>query len=348
MQVHKYRYIPDPQEVAPGVFSVPISQPFYAPNNVYIIKSEEPTLIDSGYIENLGMLQRALRKIGLGFRDIRHVFYTHEHIDHISGALSLRFYTQAKFYAMAGLLAECRDYTGTMAAFERAGERLIYKAHGDADERRAELERQRKAWKRFYDNAREPGKQLSELQIDIELVEGDVIDVGGREIGFLHTPGHNKHHLTPYILGEGLYFTGDLVLENVSAVYAELDGNLSDYYRSLERLLRLPVKRLLPAHGEEPADPHKRIKLIHKTLKLLERGVARRLREEGERDLKELALEAMGEKVRSSSHYVTAIATIHSMLLALVQRGQVGVREVDPPYERYFWIGDGRSETEAA
>ena len=142
--------------------------------------------------------------------------------------------------------------------------------------------------------------------------------------------------MTPYILGEGIYFTGYLVVENISSVYAELDGNLEEYRRSLSRLLRIPIKRLLPAHGQEPGDPHRAIKLLSKTLALLERGVIRRLRE-SEHDLSGLVREAMGAKVTGSSHYTTAVAIIHAIVLELQKRGDVTVHEVDPPYERYSW-----------
>jgi glyoxylase-like metal-dependent hydrolase (beta-lactamase superfamily II) len=175
--------------------------------------------------------------------------------------------------------------------------------------------------------------------MDEELLEGDVIRVGRREIGFLHTPGHNRWHLTPYILGESIYFTGDLVLENISSVYAEIDGNLNDYYNSLHRLSRLPVERLLPAHGQEPESPARAIRLLSKTLGLLERGVMRRLKQ-GQFDLKELAVSAMGAKIMDSSHFITAIAIIHAIIQKFNAAGCVQVHEIEPPYEQYSWRAD--------
>ncbi len=314
-----------------------IPQPFYAPNNLYLILSGEPTLIDTGYIQNLGLLQRGLKKLGLSLAKIRHIIYTHDHIDHISAALTLRFYTDATMYGMMGMAAAVGGYKEHIRRFQRAMNRLIYKAHGNPDVRRNELERAERGWQRFFESVDTGAKYQDHLKIDVELREGDVIRIGRREIGFLQTPGHNCWHLTPYILGEGIYFTGDLVLENISAVYAELDGNLEDYRRSLDRLLRIPIRRLMPAHGREPEDPHRAIKLLSKTLALLERGVIRRLRER-EYDLSSLVREAMGEKVTGSSHYTTAVAIIHAIVLELQKRGEIVVHEVDPPYERYVWV----------
>lgn len=136
-----------------------------------------------------------------------------------------------------------------------------------------------------------------------------------------------------------IYFTGDLVLQNISSIYAEIDGNLYDYHRSLDRLSKLPIRRLLPAHGSEPQDPQRAIKLLSKTLNLLERGVVRRLKED-DQDLSTLVLEAMGEKVANSSYYNTALAILHSLIRKLIDQGQVQILEVDPPYEKYRWIGD--------
>lgn len=336
MRLHRYESVPEFREIGDDLFVVAIAQPFYAPNNVYLIRSSEPTLIDTGYIQNLGLLQRALRGLGLSFRNIRHIFYTHEHIDHISGALTLRHYTDARMYGMKGMADWVGQYSRFIQMFQRAMERLIYKAHPDRETRHDMLEKSRAAWLNFLASTKGQGRYDDRVILDVELVEGDVIEIGGRELGFLHTPGHNRHHLTPYLLGEGIYFTADLVLENISAIYAELDGNLQAYHRSLARMMRLPVRRLLPGHGPEPASPQKAIKLIAKTLSLLERGVMRRLRE-GEMDLAELTRGALGEKAQLSSHYITALATVHAILLELIARGEVGVREVDPPYERYFW-----------
>lgn len=338
MKVHQYkRHIPPVEEIGPELYRTSIPQPFYAPNNIYILNGPEPAIIDSGYVQNLGLLQRSLRQIGLSLAKIKHVFYTHNHVDHISAAIVIRYYSKAKLYGMAGMAEHIGHYGKHLQEFERAVYRLVYKALHDQADRKARLEKEREGWQRFFKSISSGEHKVDPLmKIDVGLVEGDVISIGDREIGFLHTPGHNNWHLTPYILGEGVYFTGDLVLENVSSIYAELDGDLGDYHRSLERLLNMPIKRLLPAHGKEPEDPKRAIKVLKKTLALLERGVIRRLKE-GEHDLQELALAAMGEKIQDSSHYVTGLAIIHAIIQRLIQRDEVGVHEVDPPYERYYW-----------
>lgn len=337
MKVFSYEDVPEPKLVGEGIYRITIPQPFYSANHVYLILSKEPALIDAGFVLNLGLLQRSLQKINFSFRQIKHIFFTHNHIDHISSAISLPFYTRAKLYGMEGMANNVGDYIEHLNHFNRAEIRLFYKGIHNRAERNRQIHRLKKNWNDFLSEYETGRKSRPIIKMDVELVEGDVIDIGGREIGFLHTPGHNIWHLTPYILEEGIYFTGDVILNNISSIYAEVDGDLSKYHNTLQRLLKLPIQRILPAHGEEPKDPQRAIKLLSKTLNLLERGVIRRLKEGDSYDLSELACAAMGSKVKTSQYYVVSLAIMHSIILKLIASGQVVILEVDPPYERYCW-----------
>ncbi|MEM7184119.1 MAG: MBL fold metallo-hydrolase [Spirochaetota bacterium] len=337
MKVRKFANTPIVEDIGNGILKFSLPQPFYADNNIYIIQAEEPALIDSGFSQNLGLLQAALQSVGLNLHKIKHIFYTHNHVDHISAALNIRFYSNARLYGMKGMAQGVGDYGEYMESFNRTIIRLLYKAIQDTKIRTEKVELERRNHREFMDSLVRTKKADPILKMDTELVQGDVVSLGDREVGFLHTPGHNSWHLTPYILGEGLYFTGDLVLENISAIFSELDGNLEEYHNSLERLLQIPIKRLFPAHGEEPQKPHHKIRLLKKTLSIMERGVIRRLKEKSY-DLDQMVLESMGEKVQKSGFYVIALAVIHSILCKLQDQGHVHVNEIDPPYETYSWI----------
>ena len=233
MRVHRYDSIPKIVEVGPEIYSVPIPQPFYADNNVYIINSGEPALIDSGYVQSLGILQKALGQLGLSLKKIKHVFYTHEHIDHISAALSLRSYSDAKLYGMAGMADYVGNFVEFVHRFQRAMNRLIYKAHHERDERDFELVRAHEGWQKFLASVDQGNRVDVNMRMDVELVEGDVIRIGDREIGFIHTPGHNRWHLTPYILGEGdLFYRGSRARKRI--------GDLRGARRQSRGLLRQP------------------------------------------------------------------------------------------------------------
>ena len=79
------------------------------------------------------------------------------------------------------------------------------------------------------------------------LQDGDSIDLGGRCLTVLHTPGHSPGHLCFWEAARGYLFTGDLVYKDI--LFADFPSTDPDaYLRSLEKIAALPVKRVFPAH----------------------------------------------------------------------------------------------------
>lgn len=75
----------------------------------------------------------------------------------------------------------------------------------------------------------------------------DTIDLGGRLITVLHTPGHSPGHLCFWEAERGCLYTGDLVYKDtLFAYYPSTDPQA--YLRSLEKVAALPVRRVFPAH----------------------------------------------------------------------------------------------------
>ncbi len=84
----------------------------------------------------------------------------------------------------------------------------------------------------------------------IVLNDHDVIDIGGREIEVLHTPGHSPGHLCFWEKDKGYLFTGDLVYKDtLFAYYPSTDPEA--YLASLEME---PFK--MPLHGQKPKQRH--------------------------------------------------------------------------------------------
>jgi glyoxylase-like metal-dependent hydrolase (beta-lactamase superfamily II) len=88
------------------------------------------------------------------------------------------------------------------------------------------------------------------------IVEGQTIAIAaGGTIAVLYTPGHSPDHLAFWHEPTRTAFTGDLVAVGTSVmIHWSRGGNLIDYLASLERILALRPRRLLPAHGPEPDD----------------------------------------------------------------------------------------------
>jgi len=79
------------------------------------------------------------------------------------------------------------------------------------------------------------------------LNDGDRIELGGRTVTVLHTPGHSPGHMCFWEEDRGYLFTGDLVYKGI--LYANFPSTDPEaYLRSLKKIAQLPVKRILPAH----------------------------------------------------------------------------------------------------
>lgn len=94
------------------------------------------------------------------------------------------------------------------------------------------------------------------------LGDGDTVDLGGRRLEVLHTPGHSPGHLCFFERDRGYLFTGDLVYKDVLfAYYPSTDPEA--YLMSLEKLAALPAKRMFPAHHSLDIQPEIVVRMCH-------------------------------------------------------------------------------------
>lgn len=103
------------------------------------------------------------------------------------------------------------------------------------------------------------------------LNDGDIINIGGRRIQVLHTPGHSPGHMCFWEKEKGYLFTGDLVYKGTLFAYYP-STNPEDYLKSLEKISQLPVERVFPGHHSLDIQPEILIRM---------RNAFRRLEEEG-------------------------------------------------------------------
>ena len=103
------------------------------------------------------------------------------------------------------------------------------------------------------------------------LRDGDTIDLGGRQVQVLHTPGHSPGHCCYYEAVRGRLYAGDLLYRGcLDAFYPSTSPE--DYLASLERIAALPLREILPGHHALPCPPD---------LAIRARDGFRRLREKG-------------------------------------------------------------------
>lgn len=106
------------------------------------------------------------------------------------------------------------------------------------------------------------------------LADRDIIDIGGREIEILHTPGHSPGHMCFWEKKRGYLFTGDLVYKGtLFAYYSSTDPTA--YLSSLERIAELPAERIFPAHHSPDIAPEIIVRMRDAFRELKSKGLLR-------------------------------------------------------------------------
>ena len=73
------------------------------------------------------------------------------------------------------------------------------------------------------------------------------LDLGGKTVRFLHTPGHSADSVCAYLEEDGILFGGDTVVTCIPPAFG--DGDSRELEDSLGRLRQLDVETLVPGHG---------------------------------------------------------------------------------------------------
>ncbi len=95
-------------------------------------------------------------------------------------------------------------------------------------------------------------KEQHGLTVDRHLNDGDTIRLdseAGAEWEVIFTPGHAPGHICLLDKGSGVLVAGDMVATIGSILIDPPEGHMGRYLKSLERLIALDVKRVVPAHG---------------------------------------------------------------------------------------------------
>ena len=97
-------------------------------------------------------------------------------------------------------------------------------------------------------------------------------DLGGRRVQlFSFAPGHTASDVVAYLPREKVLFAGDLAFYRVTPV--TLDGHVSGWIRSLDRILRMDIDVVVPGHG--PIGDLEDLQLVRAYLALLRRQARR-------------------------------------------------------------------------
>jgi glyoxylase-like metal-dependent hydrolase (beta-lactamase superfamily II) len=93
---------------------------------------------------------------------------------------------------------------------------------------------------------------------DRVLRDGESLDVDGKSISAVATPGHTSNHLC--FAYEGALFTGDHVMGWSTTVVVPPDGDMAAYMQSLDKLRQREDRVYYPAHGPAVTNPQQYVR----------------------------------------------------------------------------------------
>ena len=115
------------------------------------------------------------------------------------------------------------------------------------------------------------GYSIFQGEPSMVLKDGDTIELGGRTVTVIHTPGHSPGHMCFWESERGYLFTGDLVYNGILyANYPSTDPKA--FLCSLKKLAKLPVKRIFPGHHSLDIYPGRIAEMINELEKLENNG----------------------------------------------------------------------------
>ena len=105
------------------------------------------------------------------------------------------------------------------------------------------------------------------IRLDGELRHGQRVVLAGDPpcvISVHHTPGHTRGHLCFLVEEHGSLLAGDLVSALSTIVIDPPEGDMGDYLTSLEAMMELEPRLLLPAHGPVILDAMGKLEEFHR------------------------------------------------------------------------------------
>jgi glyoxylase-like metal-dependent hydrolase (beta-lactamase superfamily II) len=192
---------------------------------IYIIQqNNKVAIIETGTTYSVSNVQIALEKIHLSFVDVAYIIPTHVHLDHAGGA--------------GELMKQCQN--ASLIVHPRGARHMIDPTKLIAG---AMAVYGKQKFKKLY------GEIIPiEASRVIEAVDNFILDFDGRELKFIDTPGHAKHHFCIWDKQTESMFTGD----TFGISYRDLDHKDEIY--------------IFPSTSPVQFDPEELIKSIHKIM----------------------------------------------------------------------------------
>jgi len=223
--------------------------------NVFLLRDGDGyTLIDTGLQteESRQALNQKLAEMKVRVERINRILITHIHPDHfgLAGELRERSKAELVIHRLEVALMEPR-YARAEDLVHDVAKWLSMNGVPEAD---AE----------FVKSASMAAREFVSVVEPDTLLEGaERLPIEDTEIEVIWTPGHSPGHCCFYWRARGVLFSGDHLLPKISpniGLHPQSGADpLDDYISSLERIGRLEVETVLPAHGDPFYDHRGRI-----------------------------------------------------------------------------------------
>ncbi len=244
-QAWQAREFPPVEQVRSGVWSVPVTMPQNPLRYTLaylLLSGTGAVVVDPGWESNRGWedLLAGLGAAGLSADRVTGIVVTHVHLDH--HGLSRRL-SEASGAWIAMHAAEVQNLPSRISnAVGSDGTRSWLTRCGAPAEVLAE----------FNDDLADILGLFRLADPDVLLADGDTLDLPGREIRVVWTPGHTPGHICLHDVDHNLLLTGDHLLPrispNIGLTPGTQDSPLSSYLDSLRAAVGFDSAEALPAH----------------------------------------------------------------------------------------------------
>jgi len=212
MESHFVLIITEPSKIADNIYLL---------DNVwssYLVTGTELALVEPGVSTNVAVYIKNIKRFGFNPEDISYIIVPHAHSDHRSGFASLLEYMPNVKIVAHSLGVETLK-------------------HPEIPPPLREFSR---GWK------------TKPVEVSKTVKEGDLLDLRGVKLRVIETPGHSNDSISLYDEKSQSLFVSD-----ATGAYMPWNNNwvpnpfydLKKYYDSLEKLAKLPLKTLIPAHN---------------------------------------------------------------------------------------------------
>lgn len=243
------------EEVAKNIYRIGVllpGNPLKELNSYFIRGEEGDLLIDTGFRCEACQkaLEEGLREVG-SVPEKRDVLVTHVHSDH-SGMADL-FVGEGRRIYMSRI--DLNYHTATLYGKKERNWREQYLTEGFTEEEIQKI---------LESN---PAITMALPDVDnrfLAMDDQEELEVGEYRLKLLMVPGHTPGNTMVWAEKQGILFSGDHVLFDISpniTRWETSDDSLGDYLDSLEKYRKLPVKLTLPGH-RKTGDYEKRVEAL--------------------------------------------------------------------------------------